>query len=56
LETLEFFVTVQGDEIIVKTLGYYAAYVNRPTNPTLFFATAQAPMTMNCASKAGMRP
>jgi hypothetical protein len=27
LEKLEFFVTVQGDEIIVKTLCFYAAYV-----------------------------
>jgi hypothetical protein len=26
LEKLEFFITVGGDEIIIKTLGLYAAY------------------------------
>jgi hypothetical protein len=31
LEALDFFVTVQGDEIIVKTLGFYAAY-GKPTD------------------------
>ena len=31
MEKFEFLVTVQGDEIIVKTLGFYATY-GKPTD------------------------
>jgi hypothetical protein len=35
LEKLDFFVSVQGDEIIMKTLGFYAAYGKPADQPHL---------------------
>jgi hypothetical protein len=35
VEKLEFFVSVQGDEIIVKTLGFYATYCKPADQPHL---------------------
>jgi hypothetical protein len=35
LDKLEFIVAVQGDEIIVKTLGFYAVYCKPTDQPDL---------------------